>query len=58
MVYLRYNSELGMLLPSRLIAFPGAFRAEPEAVPGLEAARPACQCMSFILHSFYLHCQG
>jgi hypothetical protein len=37
-----------MVFSSRLIAFLGTFRAEPEAIPGLEAAWPACQRTVFI----------
>ena len=54
MVYVRCGSELGMVLFSRLVAFPGTFRAVPEAIPGLEAARAACQRMAFIRSPFIL----
>ena len=54
MVYVRYSSELGVVLSSRLVAFPGTFRAEPEAIPGLEAAWATYQRTAFIRSPFIL----
>lgn len=44
MVDMWRDSELGMVLPSRRAALYGTFRAEFEAILGLEAPHPSYQC--------------
>ena len=57
MVDVWHVSELGMVLPSRRAALHGTFRAEPEAIPGLEAPHPSCQCTELDdYRSFCVHC--
>lgn len=56
MVDVRYSSELGRVLSSRHAALLGTFGAEPTAIPGLEATRPACQRAAYYdPYSFYVY---